>query len=100
MNGWICGNVVRCSAEVRRSRELTYREEFAVRKIGDALSASVLVVLLGATILIATFDVNKYRGALQNELRKGLGRPVKLGDVHLKLFPPRFAVEELVIGRA
>ena len=68
-----------------------------MRKIGLALSASVLVVLVGATILIATFDVNKYRGALQNELRKGLGRPVKLGDMHLKLFPPRFGVEDLVI---
>jgi len=69
-----------------------------VRKIALALVAIVLVVIVGAAIFAATFDVNKYRGAIQSELQKQVGRPVTLGEMHLKLFPPRFAVQDLAIA--
>jgi AsmA protein len=91
-------NRFRCSGGIWWNREVTQlTKEFAVRRICVALSASLLVVLVGITIFVATFDVDKYRGAVQNQLQKGLGRPIKLGNMHVKLFPPRFAVDDLAI---
>jgi AsmA protein len=69
-----------------------------VRKVIVALGIIVLVVVVGAMIFAATFDVNKYRGTIQAELQKRLGRPVNLGDMHLKVFPPRFGVQDLAIA--
>lgn len=58
----------------------------------------VFVIVVAAAIFIETFDVNKYRGDIQAELEKRVGRPVKLGDMHLKLFPPRFDAQDLAIA--
>jgi AsmA protein len=69
-----------------------------VRKTLIAIGAIVFVIVSAAAIFVATFDVNKYRGTIQSELQKRLGRPVDLGDMHLKLFPPRFGVNDLAIA--
>ena len=69
-----------------------------MRKIGIALGIIILVVVVGVLIFAATFDVNRYRGTIQSELEKRLGRQVNLGDMHLRLFPPRFGVEDLAIA--
>jgi AsmA protein len=69
-----------------------------VRKIIVVLGVIVLVVMVCAAIFVATFDVNKYRGTIQSELQKRVGRPVSLGEMHLKLFPPRFTVQDLAVA--
>ena len=69
-----------------------------MRKIGIALGIVVLIAVVAAVIFAATFDVNKYRETIQSELQKQLGRPVNLGDMQLRLFPPRFGVKDLAIA--
>ena len=69
-----------------------------MRKIAITLGIIVVVIVVGATFFLATFDVNKYRGTIQSQIEKRIGRPVTLGDMHLKVFPPRFAVQDLSIA--
>jgi uncharacterized protein involved in outer membrane biogenesis len=57
-----------------------------------------LVIVVAVVIFAATFDVNKYRGTIQSQLEKRLGRPVVLGEMGLSLFPPRFRVQNLAIA--
>ena len=69
-----------------------------MRKVLIAIAVIVVVVIAGAAIFVATFDVNKYRGTIQAQLQQHLGRPVQLGDMHLKLFPPSITVQNLAIA--
>ncbi len=69
-----------------------------MRKFGLALGILVLIAVVAAVVFAATFDVNKYRGTIQSELQKRLGRPVILGNMQLRLFPPRFGVQDLAIA--
>jgi AsmA protein len=69
-----------------------------MRKVLIAIAVIVVVIIAGAAIFVATFDVNKYRGTIQAQLQQHLGRPVQLGDMHLKLFPPSITVQNLVIA--
>ena len=64
------------------------------------IGVGIVIVVLVAALLIfaATFDVNKYRGTIQTELEKRLGRNVALGDMRLSVFPPRFRVQNLAIA--
>ena len=73
-------------------------EETFVRRIGIALGIIVLLIVVAAAIFVATFDVNQYRGTIQSELEKRMGRRVELGDMRLKLLPPRFRVQDLAIA--
>jgi len=72
--------------------------EEAMRRFGIIVGVVCLVLLVGTAIFVATFDVNKYRGTIQAELEKRLGRTVVLGDMGLSLFPPRFRVQNLAIA--
>ena len=69
-----------------------------MRRVGIVLLVLVIVVIVGAAIFAATFDVNKYRATIQSELENRLGRKVTLGDMHLGLLPPRFRVQDLAIA--
>jgi AsmA protein len=69
-----------------------------VRKIAIVLVSLIVVLIAAVLIFVATFDANKYRGTIQSELQKRLGRPMKLGDIHLGIFPPRFRVQDLAIA--
>src|SRR5579864_5742532 len=69
-----------------------------MRKIGIIIGMVVLVIIVGAAVFVATFNVNKYRGTIQSELQKRTNRSVQLGEMHLKLFPPRFRVQDLAIA--
>ena len=69
-----------------------------MRQIAIVLGSLIVVLIAAVLIFVATFDVNKYRGTIQSELQKRLGRPVKLGDMHLGIFPPRFRVQDLAIA--
>src|SRR5215471_646394 len=64
-----------------------------MRKALIGVGIFIVVVIAGLLIFVATFDVNRYSGAIQSELEKRLGRQVALGDMHLSLFPPRFRVQ-------
>lgn len=69
-----------------------------MRKITVAIGIILLVVIVAVAILAATFNVNKYRGTIQSQLEKRLDRSVTLGEMQLKLFPPRFGVQDLAIA--
>jgi AsmA protein len=69
-----------------------------MRKVGMAIGAFILLMIVGVVVFAATFNVNQYRGRIQTELEKRLNRKVSLGDMHLGLFPPRFQVHNLSIA--
>ncbi|PYX87445.1 MAG: hypothetical protein DMG68_11715 [Acidobacteria bacterium] len=69
-----------------------------MRKIAVAFGIILLLVVVAAVVFAATFNVNHYRGTIQSELQKRLGRNVTLGDMHLSVFPPRFRVQDLGIA--
>lgn len=69
-----------------------------MRRIIIAVGVIILVIIVGAAIFVGTLDVNRYRATIQSELQQRLGRPVNLGDMHLRLFPPRLGVQDLAIG--
>jgi AsmA protein len=69
-----------------------------MRRIAIALGIFVIIVVGAVLIFAATFDVNRYRGRIQAELEKRLGRPVTLGQMHLGLFPPRFRAQDVIIA--
>src|SRR3989442_4066222 len=70
----------------------------AMRKVAIVIGIIILIIIVAAVVLAATFDVNKYRGTIQSELEKRLGRQVTLGDMHLSLLPPSFRVQSLSIA--
>jgi AsmA protein len=69
-----------------------------MRKVGIAILIIILVIIVAAVVFAATFDVNRYKGTIQSELEKRLGRNVTLGDMHLGVFPPRFRLQNLSIA--
>ena len=69
-----------------------------MRRLAIIAGVIFLVIVVAVAIFAATFDVNKYRGTIQSQLEKRLGRPVLLGDMGLSLFPPRFRVQNLAIA--
>src|SRR5207244_11394172 len=69
-----------------------------MRKVAIVIGIIILIIIVAAVVFAATFDVNKYRGTIQSELEKRLGRQVTLGDTHLSLLPPSFRVQSLAIA--
>lgn len=69
-----------------------------MRKLGITIGVIVLAVILAAAIFISTFDVNRYRGTIQADLSKNLGRNVTVGQMSLDIFPPRFVVHDVSIA--
>ncbi len=69
-----------------------------MRKLGITILVIIVIIVVAAGIFVATFNVNKYRGTIQSELQKQLGRQVTLGDMHLGLFPPSLKVKDLAIA--
>ena len=69
-----------------------------MRKVLIAIGIIILVLIVAVVVFAATFNVNRYRGTIQSELQKRLGRNVTLGDLHLSVFPPRFRVQNLAIS--
>jgi AsmA protein len=69
-----------------------------VRKSFIAIGITLLTGIVFVALFLATFDVQQYRGTIQSELQKRIGRPVTLGAMHLKLWPPSFGVQDLAIA--
>lgn len=60
---------------------------------------TLLVLLVGAVALLpGLLNVNRYRGRIQAEVQKHLGRQVQLGEMSVGLFPPTFKVQNAVIA--
>src|SRR5262245_63684375 len=69
-----------------------------MRKIAIIIGAMVVVAIVAAGVFALTFDINRYRQTIQSQMQKRLGRPVTLGQMHLKLFPLRFSANDLAIA--
>ncbi len=69
-----------------------------MRRAGLIVAIVLAVVIAAAAIFLATFNVNRYRGAIESQLERSLGRKVTLGEMHLNLFPLRIRVQNLAIG--
>jgi uncharacterized protein involved in outer membrane biogenesis len=69
-----------------------------MRKVLIIVGIVLLVIIVAVVVFAATFDVNSYRGTIQSQLEKQLGRKVSLGQMHLGIFPPSFRVQDLSIA--
>jgi len=69
-----------------------------MRRFAIAVGIVLAVVIVGVAVFAATFDVNRYRGTIQSQIEQRLVRKVTLGEMRLKLLPPRFTVENLTIA--
>ena len=69
-----------------------------MRKLGIAILAVLVLLVLAAALIPHLIDVNQYRGRIQSELEQRLNRQVTLGEMHLGMFPPAFKVDNAVIG--
>jgi uncharacterized protein involved in outer membrane biogenesis len=72
--------------------------EYIMRKVLIGVGVFVVLIIASLLIFVATFDVNRYRGTIQSQLEKRLGRQVTLGEMRLSLFPPRFRVQNPAIS--
>ena len=62
---------------------------------------AVIVVVVAAIIIgLSLLNVNKFRPRIQAELESRLGRPVTLGEMHLRIFPLALRVDGIKIGQA
>src|SRR5947209_13162629 len=68
-----------------------------MRRIFIVLSIAVVVLVLIVVIAVSVINVDHYRPQIQAQLQKSLGRPVTLGQLHLRLFPFSVKVDGLTI---
>jgi AsmA protein len=59
---------------------------------------AIAVLIAGAFILLATLNVNQFRGTIQADLEQQLHRPVTLGNMSLGLFPLSIRASNVQIG--
>ncbi|HET9182688.1 MAG TPA: AsmA family protein [Candidatus Angelobacter sp.] len=69
-----------------------------MRKLGITVLVIVVLLIAAGLIIPHVIDINHYRGQIQAELQKRLGRTVQLGDMSFSLIPPAFEVQNAVIG--
>lgn len=69
-----------------------------MRKLGITVLVIVVLLIAAGLIIPHLIDINHYRGQIQAELQKRLGRTVELGDMSFSLIPPAFEVQNAVIG--
>jgi uncharacterized protein involved in outer membrane biogenesis len=71
-----------------------------MRKLGIILAIIVGLIVAVIVIVPLVVNVNQYRGIVQSQLQKALGRPVSFGDMHLSLTPPSVRLDNLQIGES
>ena len=59
----------------------------------------VAVIILAIVLAASLINVNKFRPRIQAELQTKLGRPVTLGELHLRLLPLSIRVDGLTMGQ-
>lgn len=69
-----------------------------MRKLLIAVGIFVVLVVAGVAMLPRLVDVNRYHSQIQAKVSAALKRPVTLGRMELKVFPPSIRVQNAVIG--
>lgn len=69
-----------------------------MRKFGIISGIIILLIIVAVAIFASTFDINRYHDTIQADLSQQLGRNVTLGQMNLKIFPPRFVVQDVRIS--
>ena len=69
-----------------------------MRKLGVGIAVFIGLIILLLLIAPAFINVNTYHDKIQAELQQRLGRSVRLGNMHLRLLPPKFRVDDVTIG--
>ena len=69
-----------------------------MRKLLFVLGILIALIVVVAAAVLLLVDVNRYRGAVQAQLDRQLGRNVTLGKMSLGILPLRFQVENPVIA--
>ena len=69
-----------------------------MRRAGTIIAILAVIIIVVAGVFLATIDINRYRGTIQAELAKRLGRNVTLGEMHLSVLPFRFVVRDVNIA--
>lgn len=71
-----------------------------MRKLGIVLAIIVGLIVAVIVIVPLVVDVNQYRGVVQAQLEKALGRKVSFGQMHLSLTPPSVRLDDLQIAES
>jgi AsmA protein len=69
-----------------------------MRKLAGVLIAIVVIIVILLIALPSLINVNQYHDKIQAELQQKLHRPVKLGNLSLKLLPFSIRVSNAEIG--
>lgn len=69
-----------------------------MRRFWTVIAILVVICIAAVVIFAATFDINRYRGTIQAQLKDHLRRDVSLGTMHLNWLPPRFVVDNVSIA--
>jgi len=65
------------------------------------LAAVVAVVIVGLVIFIATFDVGKYKGVIEQQAKAATGRDVTIGNIKMAVsLTPTVLVEDVTLANA
>ncbi|MCC6364407.1 MAG: AsmA family protein [Bryobacterales bacterium] len=69
-----------------------------MRKLLLTVGILIAALILIAGALLMFVDVNQYRGVIQGQLEKALGRKVTLGAMSLHIFPLAIGVQDVAIA--
>ena len=69
-----------------------------MRKLLVTVLILIVLVVVALALVPQFVDINRYHDRIQAELQQRLNRPVSLGHMQLAMFPPRFMVDNAVIG--
>ncbi len=69
-----------------------------MRKFLTAILILIVLIVVALALVPQFVDINRYHGRIQAELEQRLNRQVSLGHMQLAMFPPRFMVDNAVIG--
>lgn len=69
-----------------------------MRRLGILIGVAAVVITVILVASFSRFDVNHYRTQIQTEMEQQLGRKVALGNLKLRLLPPRLRAENLTIA--
>jgi uncharacterized protein involved in outer membrane biogenesis len=68
-------------------------------KVGRRVVAAIIVLIALALLLPPFINVNRYRARMASSLSNAVGRPVKIGEVEMRLIPqPGFVMANVEIG--
>src|SRR5215469_5106516 len=69
-----------------------------MRRAGTIVAIVVLAIIVVIGVFLATLNINRYRGTIQADLSKDLGRNVTVGEMHLSVIPFRLVAYDVTIA--